>query len=276
MAALLVFDTAGERLVVAAGRDGALLASCDEAGGAKASQRLLPAITAVLADAGLALRDLAAIGVGRGPGAFTGVRTACAVAQGLAWGASLPVLLVDDLMAVAEDARLGGRLGESALGAAVWTVADARMDEVYAACWQLDGGGRWQTRVAPFVASPEAVNARWRADAPGAVAGDGLRVHAGRLQTGAARVDAEARPGAAALLSLAFAAWAAGEAVDAAQAVPLYVRDKVAQTTAEREAARSAKGASTASTTRTTRTAIGAITTSGADAAPADVAGGST
>ena len=233
MADLLVFDTAGERLVVAAGRDGQAPSVLDVPGGARASEALLPTVMRALAEAGLTLRDLDAIGFGRGPGAFTGVRTACAVAQGLAWGADRPVLLLDDLMALAEDARLRGTVPT---GAVVWTLADARMGEVYAACWRPLGDGAWQPLVAPFVASPEAVAAGWQAEAPRAVVGDGVRL----LPAGAAdgsrepSFDAAARVSPAALWSLAQAAWRAGAAVDAADALPLYVRDKVAQTEVER------------------------------------------
>ena len=89
-----------------------------------------------------------------------------------------------------------------------------------------------------MIATPEGLTARWRAEPPEAVAGNALAVFAGRLDAGAAACRPDAWPRARALLPLAQAAWGAGEAVDAALALPLYVRDKVALTTAEREARR--------------------------------------
>ena len=100
---LLALDTATERLCVAV-VDGAQEWVGDEAGGPLASQRLLPLAFDLLQRAGLALGELDAIAFGRGPGAFTGLRTACSVAQGLALGADLPVLSIDSLAVVAEDA----------------------------------------------------------------------------------------------------------------------------------------------------------------------------
>ena len=205
------------------------------AGGAQASRVLLPAVMALLAEAGLALAALDAIGVGRGPGAFTGVRAACAVAQGLAYGVGLPVLLLDSLMAVAEDARAAGAEDDS-----VCVAIDARMGEAYAARYRrIDGDDAgWETLAAPARWQPGELAVGIAAEMPGpAVAGNSLLAHAEAWQPaiGGSRWP-EAVPSARALLALARRAWAAGDACDAAEALPLYVRDKVAQTTAERAA----------------------------------------
>ena len=224
---LLAFDTSTETLSIA-------LAGPREApflhvgtGGAQASATLIPAILALLEEAGLVLRDLDAIVFGSGPGSFTGLRTACSVAQGLALGAGVPVLAVETLMAVADEARL--RTG----AADVLALLDARMDEVYLAHY-LHDGRRWHRDGPVRLAKPEAV-----VEPAGALlAGNVFAVHGHRLPPGGARVDAA--PAATALLRLAPALLADGEGVPADQALPLYVRDKVAQTTAEREAARAA------------------------------------
>ena len=200
------------------------------AGGAQASAQLIPQVLDLLAQASLGLADLQAIVFGRGPGSFTGLRTACAVAQGLAFGANVPVLPIDTLLAVAEDARL--RSAEPASPMTVLAVLDARMDEVYTAALDWDGQ-HWQVAQAWQVCAPEQVQ-----PSPGRVlAGNALPTYAGRLP------DAPyiaARPCALAMLRLAPALWAAGQAVPADQAMPLYVRDKVAKTTLEREAEKAA------------------------------------
>lgn len=237
METLLAFDSSTERLHFAVARgEHAWVRDAD--GGARASATLIAAITTLLADAGVALADLDAIAFGRGPGAFTGLRTACAVAQGLAWGAGKPVLALDTLLAVAEDARAGAARWDG------WVAVDARMDEVYAARYGFEAGG-WQVLEAPRLMAPEVLAAAWRDAAPRAVAGNAVAVFGERLGAGAATQHAQAAPRGAALLALARCAWRAGQGVDAALALPLYLRDKVALTTAERDAARqaSAEGA---------------------------------
>jgi tRNA threonylcarbamoyladenosine biosynthesis protein TsaB len=230
---VLALDTATERMAVAV-VDGERQWLADEAGGALASQRLLPLVFGLLDRAGLVLADLDAIAFGRGPGAFTGLRTACSVAQGLAFGAGLPVLAIDSLALVAEDAFAQHGSTEP------WVAMDARMDEVYAAAYRRDGD-QWQTVQAPALWSLAALDAAWRSAPPRWVAGSALAAFGTRLPTGAATRIADVHDRAAALARLARAAWQRGEAVDAALALPLYLRDKVALTTAERAAAALAK-----------------------------------
>jgi len=240
---LLAFDTATELLSVALSAGGQVRVH-EAAGGALASAALIPAIERLLADAGVALADLDAIVFGRGPGAFTGLRTACSVAQGLAFGAGKPVLPVDTLLALAEDARHRSTLlppqPSPSPPVRAWALLDARMNEIYAAQYAFDGT-RWTTLAAPMLTSADALNERWRAAPPELVAGNALGAFGERLATGAARREPQALPRASALLALAPALIARGELVDAALALPLYVREKVAQTTAERDAARAAK-----------------------------------
>jgi tRNA threonylcarbamoyladenosine biosynthesis protein TsaB len=233
MSSLLAFDTATERMSIALLVHGTLRVH-EAAGGAQASSALIPAALALLAQAGVTLRELDAIAFGRGPGAFTGLRTACSVAQGFALGAGKPVLAIDSLLVVAEDARDGDAPQR------IWVAADARMDEVYAAHYAFEADG-WTTLVEPMLTSPELLAERWAGEPPAAVAGSALAAFGDRLPTGRARRAPDALPRARALMSLAQAAWRRGEGVDPALALPLYVRDKVAQTTAEREAVRAAE-----------------------------------
>jgi tRNA threonylcarbamoyladenosine biosynthesis protein TsaB len=230
MTALLTFDTATERMIVAVANHGRIHSHVG-AGGAKASATLIPTILRLLDEAGLALGDLDAIAFGRGPGAFTGLRTACSVAQGLAFGAGKPVLPIDSLLLVAEDARAG------AGSMRVWATIDARMDQIYAAEYAF-AKGRWTTLHAPMLSDAEALSERWRVASAEVVAGDAITACPGRLDAGTALLRPEARVSPAALVALAEAAWRDGAGVDAAEALPLYVRDKVAETTLEREAKR--------------------------------------
>jgi tRNA threonylcarbamoyladenosine biosynthesis protein TsaB len=234
MATLIAFDTATERMTIAL-RCGERVVAREGEGGARASATLLPAILGLLGEAGIAIADLDAIAFGRGPGAFTGLRTACSVAQGLAFGAGKRVLPIDSLLAVAEDAR-----GDAAT-LRVWALIDARMDQIYAAEYEYDGE-RWTVRVAPFLTDCESLAARWQAEPPSAIAGNAIGAFGARLSTGDATLFRDAAPTARSLLRLAEHAWADGAAVDPALALPLYVRDKVADTEAERAASRQAKG----------------------------------
>ncbi|HEY0179621.1 MAG TPA: tRNA (adenosine(37)-N6)-threonylcarbamoyltransferase complex dimerization subunit type 1 TsaB, partial [Dokdonella sp.] len=236
MSTLMAFDTATERMSVALGHGGRVFARAGD-GGAKASSTLLPAIFDVLAEAGIALAHLDAIAFGRGPGAFTGLRTACSVAQGLAFGAGKPVLPIDSLLAVAEDARV-----EAGLDGRVWATIDARMNQIYAAEYE-HASGRWTTRVAPFLASCDDLAERWRDDPPHAVAGNAIDAFGARLDTRGASLAPAATSNALALLRLAERGWDDGEAVDPALALPVYVRDHVADTIAERAAHRLAAAA---------------------------------
>ncbi|MDO5288300.1 MAG: tRNA (adenosine(37)-N6)-threonylcarbamoyltransferase complex dimerization subunit type 1 TsaB [Pseudomonadota bacterium] len=242
---LLAFDTSTEHLSVAV-QHGARRWQHQGPGGAQASAALIPAVQALLAQAGLALGEVQAIVFGRGPGSFTGLRTACAVAQGLAWGAGLPVLPVDTLQAVAQAARASHAPQAERLH--VLALLDARMNEIYSAPWVWQHG-QWQALAAPRVgpagalAVPQAVPqpdpqpdmAAGAAPAPWLLAGNVFDLPALALPPAlAACPRVPALPSASALLDLAPALWAAGAAVPPEQALPLYIRDKVAQTTAER------------------------------------------
>ena len=224
MPSLLALDSSTDTMALALVAQGQTRVF-EAQGGAQASARMLPEVKALLAGAGVAMADLDAIAFGQGPGAFTGLRTACAVAQGLAFGLDRPVLAIDSLMLVAEDARAQGA------GDDVWVAMDARIGEIYAARYRWTGGV-WQVVEAPALYKPEALAAHW--GRPAAVAGTALAEYADALGV-LPQAWPQARSRAAALAALALAAWQRGETRDAAEALPVYVRDKVALTTAERE-----------------------------------------
>jgi tRNA threonylcarbamoyladenosine biosynthesis protein TsaB len=223
MPALLALDSSTDTMALALVTAGQTKLF-EAAGGAQASARMLPEIKVLLAAAGLQMHELDGIAFGQGPGAFTGLRTACAVTQGLAFGLDKPVLAIDSLMLVAEDARTQGA------GDDIWVAMDARIGEIYAAHYRWFDGG-WHVVEAPALYAPEALAARW--GRPAAVAGSALTEYAAALGA-LANAWPQARSRAAALGTLALSAWQRGDRLDAAEALPVYVRDKVALTTAER------------------------------------------
>jgi tRNA threonylcarbamoyladenosine biosynthesis protein TsaB len=207
--------------------------------GAVSSTQLLPDVQAVFEEAALPMTAVSAIAFGAGPGAFTGLRTATGVAQGLAYGLEVPVVPVGTLMACAEAARAADAGADCVLAA-----QDARMDEVYWAWydWHDDEPLGWRVAQAEALSAPETLQPAAR---PFVLAGNAAAAFGARLGVAAqARaIDAAALPHALPTAVLGWRAWRAGLAVPAAQAAPRYVRDKVAQTTEERAAARAASDA---------------------------------
>lgn len=227
---LLVLDTSTEWCSAALWLDGRI-----QARRVLAEQRhsslLLPMVDELLRESDMTLRQLDGIGYGAGPGSFTGLRIACAVTQGLALGADLPVVGVSTLESIAE------QTGD----AQVLTVLDARMAEVYWAAYRREGAG-WLAVSEPQLALPESVavpaGGKWVGAGNGfAVLGEVLRP---RLAAALARIDDTLMPDAAAMAPLAAAAFARGEGLDAALAAPIYLRDKVALTVDERRRKKSA------------------------------------
>jgi tRNA threonylcarbamoyladenosine biosynthesis protein TsaB len=252
---LLAFDTGTDVMSVAVSRtvDGQVRHWQHTAtGGARASTDLIPAILDLLRQADLRLADLQAICFGSGPGSFTGLRTACSVAQGLAFGAGVPVLPVDSLLAVAEDARHTG-LAQRTLGV-VTALLDARMDEMYAGTYAFEAG-QWTELQSSVLVKPEdlrqfSIDGVGQKTQPWVMAGNVFAVYGERVAhgdpAGAQALRLSALPTASAMLRLAPQLLAAGKAVAAEHALPSYIRDKVAKTTAERAAEKAAAHASTA------------------------------
>ena len=223
---IVAFDASTEWLSVAAG-DATSWHVHDERAGAENSQCILPSLDAVLAQAGWRLADLDGIAFGAGPGAFTGVRIACSVAQGLALGADLPVIAIPSLLALAQEAwRTAG-------ATRVCACLDARMHEVYVACYRRDAD-EWCAEREPDVIKPQDVEV-----APGEWigAGDGFVAYPELSSArGLSRVHPNLYPTARSIGELALPLFARGAGVPASEAHPLYVRQRVALTTKERNA----------------------------------------
>ncbi|MER2515616.1 tRNA (adenosine(37)-N6)-threonylcarbamoyltransferase complex dimerization subunit type 1 TsaB [Candidatus Accumulibacter phosphatis] len=216
---LLAIETSTELGSIALWREGELLRRACPIGVAH-SETLLPLIRATLHEAGLRLADLNAIAFAAGPGSFTGLRVACGVAQGLAVAHQLPVVPVGTLEAMAL----------SSAGQRVIVVLDARMGEVYYACY-ADGVALATVAVAHPSALPLPESTGWLA------CGNGLKAYPllrERLAPYVQEWQPELMPDAGAVARIAALRLARGEMVDAADAAPLYVRNKVAQTVAER------------------------------------------
>jgi tRNA threonylcarbamoyladenosine biosynthesis protein TsaB len=213
------FETSTEWCSAALWADGGI-AGVEERAGHAHSERVLPMLDRLLAAAGIPISALDAVAFGAGPGSFTGLRIACGVAQGLAFARGLPVIGISTLEAMAEES------GASRVVACL----DARMHEVYYSALEKTGG-RWQEVVAAQCVAPAAV--RVPAGEGWTGCGNGFAVY-GSL--GLESVIPDIHPSATAVARLAAPRLAAGEGLDAALAAPVYVRDKVAFTTEERNA----------------------------------------
>lgn len=188
--------------------------------GEPSSATLLPLVAELLADAGVGFGDLQAIAFGAGPGSFTGLRVACGVAQGLAFAHDLPVLPVGTLEAMAN----------TVTATKVAVCLDARMNEVYYGCF-VDGVAIAPVGVYPPAQLPLPAGEGWVA------AGNALAAYPAlidRLQPHVVALNPEIMPTAAAVARLAAPRLMRGEGIDAGDALPVYVRDKVAFTVAER------------------------------------------
>ncbi len=195
---------------------------------------VLPWADELLAQAGIKKSQLDAIAVGRGPGAFTGVRLAIALVQGMAMALEKPVLPVSTLAALAMQAS-----GNETILAAI----DARMGEIYLGCFQRDDDGLVSPICAETLVSPDAPAL------PGAACwqgvGTGFAASQSALQTAMAgrlvRCDANALPHAGDIARLAARAWQRGEAMAPDHLEPAYLRDKVALTISEQDSKRHAQ-----------------------------------
>lgn len=231
---LLAFETATEACSVALWIDGEVRERFELAP-RRHAELSLPWAEHLLADAGIAKSQLDAIAVGRGPGAFTGVRLAIALAQGIALALDRPIVAVSTLAALAMQAP--------ADGAPVLAAIDARMAEVYVGRYQRGDGGVLELTneilVAPAAVSLPDDASRWHGVGTGFGASDG--VLAQRWSAQLLTVDATALPHAADVARLASMAYERGEAVAPELVEPAYLRNNVALTIAEQQALRAAR-----------------------------------
>lgn len=224
---LLAVETSSELCSVAAWCDSQLFVE-EVLAPNEHAERLVPMVHAVLGRAGLQPRDLDAVAFGQGPGSFTGLRIACGLAQGIAFGADLPVVPVPSLLALAEQAD----------APRVVAALDARMGEVYFAAY-VRGNDDWEAVREPELAVqgalPRLAGGDWVATGSGFDAFGWLRdAYAAQVS----RAVAGDLPRAAGVARVAARRFARGEAIPAHEAAPLYLRDKVARTVQERQAAR--------------------------------------
>lgn len=235
---ILSLETSSEWCSAAVWLDGRVLAR-EELAGQRHSELILPMIDALLHEADVGLAAFDAIAFGAGPGSFTGLRIACGVAQGLAFGADVPVAGVSTLLAVAY-----------ACGAErVVTCLDARMGELYFGAFQREAGsapGRQWSIVHPpqlcaAAAAPQLDGAGWVGAGSGFAAHGALleQRYAGRLT----ETRAELHPHARDIALLAADMVRLGSTVAAEEARPVYLRDRVALTVEERRALKASRGA---------------------------------
>ena len=202
---------------------------------AGASQLLLPWVEEILEDSKLAMADLDAIAIGIGPGAFTGVRLGVAIVQGLALAANLPVIPITSLDAIAMQLVISPNFPKVQRSQFVIAV-DARMDEIYWAKYQYIATGIVPQRIGDIhLTSPEEIDLK---DAQ-YLAGSAINAYGKRLfvhrQFSADCLDSDINISALGILSLAKSAFTGGQQISVHELEPLYVRNKVALTSEERE-----------------------------------------
>jgi tRNA threonylcarbamoyladenosine biosynthesis protein TsaB len=221
---ILALNTSTEHCSLALWLDGAVVER-DVLAGQRHTELILPMLQALLAEAGVSLGELDGIAFGSGPGSFTGLRIGCGIAQGLAFGADLPVLGICTLEALAEGSGADH----------VIACLDARMGEIYHAVYSRQEED-WQALSAPGLYAPEAAPPVEGNDWTGAGSGFGVHCEAllARYGDQIQRVAAEAIPHARDVACLAVSRLERGQGVEAWNAAPLYLRDKIALKTSER------------------------------------------
>ena len=221
---ILALDTSTEYCSLALLLNGETLTR-EALAGQRHSELILPMLHALLAEAGIQLKALDGIAFGAGPGSFTGLRIACGVVQGLAFGAELPVTGVSTLQALAEASE----------APRVIACLDARMGEIYHAAYQKQHGV-WHTISEPSLCAPQHAPCLEGSEWVGC--GSGFDVYTEALQSGYSGQIKDIMhgvfPHARQIASLAMPVFQQGRGVDASLAAPHYIRNKVALKTNER------------------------------------------
>jgi tRNA threonylcarbamoyladenosine biosynthesis protein TsaB len=220
---LAAFETSADWCSVAISLDGEI-GALEQRAGQRQAELAPPMLGRLLAEAGISAARLDAVAFGSGPGSFTGLRIACGLAQGIAFARDLPVIGISTLAAMAEECG----------GPRVVACLDARMREVYYACLERDGTS-WREVVGARCVAPQSVPAPAGTGWIGC--GSGFSAYPELLGHLAQKVLPEVHASALAVARLAAPRLAAGEGLDPAHAAPVYLRDKVAFTTQERERA---------------------------------------
>lgn len=221
---ILAIDTATEQCSVAIYNNGEVI-SQQTLAPREHTQKVLPMVDELLAQSGLTLSQMDALAFGRGPGSFTGVRIGIGIAQGLAFGAELPMVGISNLQAMAQGAH-------RTQGAEKVCVAiDARMTEVYTGSYQYQGDNQWQLLLEEEVVAPEhlAENALLLSQAQMVIAGTGWTAYEEALAP-IAQITTDSGilyPDAQDIVVLANEALKRGETLSAEEAQPVYLRDKV-------------------------------------------------
>jgi tRNA threonylcarbamoyladenosine biosynthesis protein TsaB len=232
MSNLLSIETSSEACSVALALNGEVFEKFEHEP-MQHAELILPMVQMLLAEGELPLGALDAIAFGRGPGSFTSLRIGIGVVQGLAWGADVPVVPVSSLAAVAQEAF--GQLTDPRISR-IWVAMDARMQEVYSAAFILDENGLAKPASAEVVCPPQAILAQLPAGEYSAIcgAGNGFARYPDldELGAGLGVCLPECWPRAGSISRLAEAWLGHNRPLPAAQAQPVYIRDKVAEKSA--------------------------------------------
>ncbi|MEP6483555.1 MAG: tRNA (adenosine(37)-N6)-threonylcarbamoyltransferase complex dimerization subunit type 1 TsaB [Rudaea sp.] len=235
MSTLIAIETSTESCSAALMRDGDIIER-SELAPRRHAELILPMIESLLAEAGLSRRQIDAVAVGRGPGAFTGVRLAISVAQGIGLGLDIPVITISSLAALAQDVPAD-------IDAPILAVIDARMGEVYSGAFRRNSDGTVEPLTAESVGPasmiviPKVANAK---NGQWAIIGSGWSAYqdavSARLSALPIWSDGARYPQARAVARLAAPQLALGQGMAADFALPVYLRDKVALTLDEQRA----------------------------------------
>lgn len=222
---ILAVDTATENCSVALCVGDEVIARCETVP-REHTTRILPLVDSVMAEAGLNLQALDALAFGRGPGSFTGVRIGIGVAQGLAFGADLPMIAISTLAAMAQQSYRHENATQ------VLSAIDARMNEIYFGGYQRLGNGDWKIAIPEIVTAPEQVQfesfkGQWSCVGTGWSAFPSLREHLELNQNATLHASQVLYPEAEDMLILAKHAYLRNELVAAENASPVYLRDTV-------------------------------------------------